>query len=132
MDNFGKCMKFDILQNIPGQMHLMFINGLLAHVIIFFLVSTQVVCERLSVMQRHARLPELFNHFARNSLFLTTQEYPPWKWKVGQNLALWVLTTQEYPPPKNINLGRSWHFGFRLLKNTPLPQKYKFRQILAL
>ena len=32
-----------------------------------FLVSTYVVCERLSVMQRQARLPEFFDQIAQNT-----------------------------------------------------------------
>ena len=51
---------------------------------------------------------------------LTTQEYPPSiKWKLGQNLALWVLTTQESPPPENGNLVRTWHFDFDYLRIPP-------------
>ena len=43
----------------------------------------------------------------------------PQKWKVGQNLALWVLTTQDNPPPPNEKLARTWHFEFWLPKNPP-------------
>ena len=41
------------------------------------LVSTYIVCESLSVMQRQARLPEFFDQIAKNTLFLAGQELPP-------------------------------------------------------
>ena len=59
------------------------------------LVSTYVVCERLSVMQRQARLPEFF---VQNSLSASTQVFQE----------CW----HEPPPQENADLDRSWHFGF--------------------
>ena len=56
--------------------------------------------------------------------------HPPPKWKIGQNLALWVLTTQEYSPPNGL-LVRTWHFEFWLPKNTSYPQ-WNFGQNFAL
>ena len=42
------------------------------------LVSTHVLrpIHRLSAMQDQARLPELLVHFTKNTLFLSSQEYP--------------------------------------------------------
>ena len=73
------------------------------------LVSTYVVCERLSVMHEPAGVVENLCKFYRIPLFRNT----------------------EYPPPGNWNLGRSWDFEYFQLQNT-LPQKLKFRQILGL
>ena len=81
-----------------------------------FLVSTHVVCERLTAMQQQARLPEFL---VQNSLSAPTQVFqecwsgvpPPWKWKFGQ---IWHL---GFDPP-NEKLDRSWHFGFELVWNT--------------
>ena len=93
-----------------------------------WLVSTHVVCERLSAMQG---LPEcgIVKFLLRIPIHnLVTQEYPitrklkfgqilallsfdyprilsplPRKLKFRQILALWVLPTQEYPPPQKMN-----------------------------
>ena len=57
-----------------------------------YLVSTYVVCERLFVMQKQARLPEFFDQIGNNTLLwdLVQNTLPPpqWKWKVGQILVL--------------------------------------------
>ena len=59
----------------------------------FSLVSTYVVCEGLSVMQRQARLPEFFD-------------------RIGQNTLFWNLVQNTSPfPPENLNL----KFKFKLL-----------------
>ena len=110
------------------------------------IVSTYVVCERLSVVKKfqesgitkfvlkslrtpyseiwYRTLPPPKLKFGQILLFwvLTTTEHPsPWKLKFGQILTLWVLTTTEHLPPlPNWNLGRSCHFEFWLLQNTPL------------
>ena len=117
-----------------------------------WLVSTHVVCERLSVMQQQAGLQEFLAHIAKITLFLSSfplPQPPPPKWKVGHNLALWLLTTQEYPhplpktkswpelgtfrydyprmninPSENEKLARTWHFEFWLAKNTPPKKSY--------
>ena len=76
------------------------------------LVSTHVVCERLSAMQG---LPEC--DMAKFLLILS-------------RIPIHNLTTQKYPPPPpppspprpgNWNLGRSWRFEFWLPKNNPPP-----------
>ena len=90
----------------------------------YLLVSTYVVCERLSVM--HKQVSGWTVNFG--SKFwecptLRTVEYPPhlWKLKFRQILELWVLTWQSTPPP-NLNLGRSWNFEFWLGRVPPSPQ----------
>ena len=57
------------------------------------LVSTNVVCERLSAMQEQVGLPEFLVHFANNT-----------------NCR--VVKNQEYPPPSHGNLTITWHFKF--------------------
>ena len=97
-----------------------------------WLVSTYVVCERLSVMHEPAGVVEIFY---RIPLFWNTvSEYPPQKnWNLGRS---WHFVTFKFqntpPPPENWNLGRSWHFVTFQFQNTPPPKKLKFRQILAL
>ena len=112
--------------------------GVFAHWFAFldFLVSTYVVCERLSVMQRQARLPEIFDQIAQNTLFWNlvqnTPHPPPWKLKFSQILALWVLTFQNLPPRK-LKFSQILALWVLTFQNTPPPSwKLKFRQILAL
>ena len=98
------------------------------------LVSTYVVCERLSVMHEPAGVVE---NLVQNSTvypYSAIQNTPPPKWKLSEILALWLFSCRIPPPPENWNLGRSWHFVISQLQNTPTPhpQKLKFRQILAL
>ena len=87
----------------------------MGHMAFLLLVSTYVVCERLSVMQRHTE--SVMANFVLKILNLPLNwnwfqiTHPPLgKLKFRQILALWVLTFQ----------------------NTPHPWKLKFRQILAL
>ena len=57
----------------------------------YLLVSTYVVCERLSVMHEPAGVVEILVQTLRNTPYS----------EVGS----------EYtPPPENSNLGKSWHF----------------------
>ena len=117
------------------------------------LVSTYVVCERLSVMQRQARLPEFFDQIAQNTLFwnLVQNTPPPENWNLVRSwhFGFWLSRTPLSPenwnlvrswhfgfwlfrtPPPNWNLVRSWYFGFWLSRTSP-PPKLKFWQILAL
>ena len=67
-----------------------------------YLVSTYVVCERLSVMHR---LPEFFDQIAQ---FTPVLEFG----------------SEHPPPPENWNLGRSWQFGVWHFR-TPLPPNFK-------
>ena len=93
-----------------------------------YLVSTYVVCERLSVMHKQVSVHTV--NFWPNS-----PEHPPpsENWNLGRSWHFEYLTS-EYPPPtpENGNLGRSWHFEYLTSEYPPPPQKLKFRQILAL
>ena len=73
------------------------------------LVSTYVVCERLSVMQRQARLSEFFDQIGKNNLF----------WDLVQNTP--PCPQPPPPPPRNEKLARSWHFEFWPYYRTPPP-----------
>ena len=76
------------------------------------LVSTYVVCERLSVMHEPAGVVEILVQILQNTPIL---KY-----------------SFRIPPPENENCQRSWHFVTFQFQNTPPPRKLKFRQILAL
>ena len=63
-----------------------------------WLVSTCVVCERLSVMHQPARLPENFDHILQNTptpFWNLVPEHPPLIIKRVQ-----VQPYPEHPPPK--------------------------------
>ena len=81
----------------------------------YLLVSTYVVCERLSVMHEPAGVVEILVQILQNTPILKYSfRIPPplpRKWKLSEILALWL-------------------FSFRI--PPPLPRKLKFRQILAL
>ena len=91
-------------------------------------VSTYVECERLSVMQRQARLPEIFDqnpHFTPEVEFGSTSppsqkfklfplssdltyftSLPPPLWNSNSNFFLWVQIwpiSHHPPPPRNSN-----------------------------
>ena len=51
--------------NSPMQERTFFVLKKILTKVERFLVSTYVVCERLSVMQRQARLPEIFDQIAQ-------------------------------------------------------------------
>ena len=92
------------------------------------LVSTYIVCERLSVMQRQARLPEIFHQIAQ---FTPVLEFgsrpPPPPPALKKN---WVLTFQNTPHPiKNWNLGRSWQFGFWISRTPPPPIRWQLQYV---
>ena len=98
------------------------------------LVSTYVVCERLSVMHEPAGVVEILVQILQNTPY--SEEYPPppppsENWNLGRS---WHFKTFQFqntptPPPKNWNLGTCWHFDFSV---SEYPPKLKFRQILAL
>ena len=94
------------------------------------LVSTYVVCERLSVMHEPAGVVEVLVQILQNTPYseIQFQNTPPKKWKLSESPSLRV---SEYTPPlENWNLGRSWHLmTFSVSEYLP-PQKLKFRQIL--
>ena len=94
-----------------------------------FLVSTYVVCERLSVIHYTFQLPEFL---VQNSLSAPTQvfqecwsEPPPpcppplWSCRFGQILALWVELV--WTPP-HADLDRSLHFGLSWAGPPSTPQ----------
>ena len=120
------------------------------------LVSTYVICERLSVMHELAGVVE---NLVQNSESapLSEQTPPPWKLKFSHFLALWVFSVlAPYPPPeklkfshflalwvfsalapylspaKNWNLPISWHFEYFQLWHPTPPKKLKFSHFLAL
>ena len=116
------------------------------HVRSNLLVSTYVVCERLSVMHEPAGVVE---NLVQNSTVypysaIQNNPPPPKKWKLSEILALWLFSCripppvkmkivrnlgtltfqlQNTPPLQNWNLGRSWHFViFQLQKSPPPPE----------
>ena len=117
------------------------------------LVSTYVVCERLSVMHEPAGVVEILVQILQNTPILkySFRIPPPPKWKLSEILALWLFSFRIPPPPKwNLSeILALWLFSFRIppppmkvvrdlgtltfqFQNTPPPRKLKFRQILAL
>ena len=102
----------------------------------FLLVSTYVVCERLSVMHEPAGVVENLVQILQNTPILQYSFRIPPPPKNGNCQRSWHFdfsVTEYPPPPENWNLGRSWHFVTFQLQNTPPPpRKLKFRQILAL
>ena len=87
-----------------------------------YLVSTYVVCERLSVIQKQARLPEFFDQIGNNTLFWDLVQNTPSPMEMKSWSDLGTLSFDYYrtpPSQKKPNLGRSWHFEFWLLQNSP-------------
>ena len=74
------------------------------------LVSTYVVCERLSVMHEPAGVVENLVQILQNTPILQYR-IPPQKMKIVRDPLHFDFSVSEYPPP---------------------PRKLKFRQILAL
>ena len=99
------------------------------------LVSTYVVCERLSVMHEPAGVVEILVQILQNTPILKYSfriTPPPPENENCQRSWHFDFSVSEYPPPKkNENCQRSLHFDFSVSKY-PSPQKLKFRQILAL
>ena len=119
-----------------------------AHFMLRSLVSTYVVCERLSVMHKQVSVHTV--NFCPNSQEHPVLEFgsrippppprpklkfrqilalwvfhfrippPPKEMKFRQILALWVFDFRISPPQKKWNLGRSWHFEY-LTSEYPLP-----------
>ena len=106
------------------------------------LVSTYVVCVRLSVMHYTFQWPEFL---IKNSLSAPTQIFqecwsgvppPPHEnlrrsWHFGFEL-VWNTPPQHHttPPPKNENLCRSWHFGFELVWSIPPASEFQENYLL--
>ena len=101
-------------------------------ILLCLLVSTYVVCERLSVMHEPARVVEILVQILQNTPILKYSfRIPRQKWKLSESpspsfripppqmkfrqiLAVFSFqfqNTQPSPPPlEKWNLGRSWHF----------------------
>ena len=73
------------------------------------LVSTLIVCERLSAMDYHIPLP----HSTCQNFWFKFPWVPPFRY--FRNVGL------DYPPPPNENLSRSLHFRFQLVWSNPPP-----------
>ena len=99
------------------------------------LVTTYIVCQRLSVMQRQARLPEIFDQIAQftSDLEFGSRILPPplEKWNLARSwhFGFWLSRTPHTPAPpiENWNLARSWHFGFWLFRSPP---SYNFKTLI--
>ena len=91
------------------------------------LVSTYVVCERLSVMHEPAVVVEILVQILQNTLYSEKQFQntpPPPKVKILRDSK--SESFRIPPPPENWNLARSWHFktfSFRIPTTPPPPQK---------
>ena len=90
------------------------------------LVSTYVVCERLSVMHEPAGVVEILVQIRQNTPILkySFRIPPPPKIKIVRDLGTLTFQFQNtpHPPPphpKNWNLGRSWHFDFSVSEYPP-------------
>ena len=81
------------------------------------LVSTYVVCERLSLMHYTFQFPEILAHKSESA--------PPPQMKIWPDLGTLSLSwSGEYPtprPPEKENLGRSWQFEHELVMRVPPP-----------
>ena len=80
------------------------------------LVSTYVVCERLSVMHEPAGVVEILVQILQNTVILKYSfRIPPLpKMKIVRDLGTFTFQFQNTPPPspENENCQRSWHFDF--------------------
>ena len=98
------------------------LNGGLSNLVnyyVVFLVSTYVVCERLSVMHEPAGVVEILVQILQNTPYSEIQFQntpPPPENENSQRVQ--VREFQNTPPP-NWNLGRSWHFKTFQFQNTP-------------
>ena len=109
-----------------------------------YLVSTYVVCERLSVMHEPAGVkmkivrdlgtltfqfqntpppPENENCQRSWHFDFSVSEYPPPpKMKIVRDLGTLTFQFQNTPPPENENCQRSWHFDFSVSEYPPPPK----------
>ena len=132
----------------PDENH----SSCMAACFFFFLVSTYVVCERLSVMHYTCQLPEFL---VQNSLSAPTQVFqecwseppppPPPKMQIWTDLGtlgwvgldhhhhpppnkmqIWTDLGSTTPPPHHAYLDRSWDFGlsWSITPPTPIPNPH--------
>ena len=87
------------------------------------LVSTYVVCERLSVMHQPARLPEFFDQILQNTPVLEfgSRTPPPKKLKLFPEFKCEL--TQNTPPMKNSNFLSFLSSNLSLPRTTPPKEK---------
>ena len=92
------------------------------------LVSTYVVCERLSVMHEPARVVEILVQILQNTPILKYSFripsplpplLPPENWNLGRSWHFDFSVSEYPPPPENWNLGRSLHFDFSVSEYPP-------------
>ena len=94
-----------------------------------FLVSTYVVCERLSAMQQQTKLPELL---VQNSLSTPTSSIsgmlvwsapPPTRLTRSRDFGFELVWSNPLPSPPQENLARLREFGFELVWSNPPPNR---------
>ena len=84
-----------------------------------YLVSTYVVCERLSVMHEPAGVVENLVQILQNTPILKYRiPPPPENWNCQRSWHF-DFSVAEYPPPQNENCQRSWHFDFSVAEYPP-------------
>ena len=90
--------------------------------------STHVVrCKSMLGFQNLGGLPEFLVHFAKNTLFLSSQEtsLPPPTPENENSARIWVLSSQEYSPsPRNENENRELELEC-VETNRCIPQGYQ-------
>ena len=96
-----------------------------------FLVSTYVVCERLSVMHHQAKLPESFDQILQNTLCsgIWFQNTPHRKWNSSQSPSPSLPRTS--PPWKLRTLTFFLDSKSDLTQNTPSPPKIENSNFLS-
>ena len=102
-----------------------------------FLVSTYVVCERLSVMHQPAKLPEIFDQILQNTPVLEfgsrTPPPPPKKIEIVPRVQVWLYP--EHPRKWKTELSFKVtffpEFKSELTQNTPPPMKMKNSNLLS-
>ena len=100
---------------------------ILCMVVLLFLVSTYIVCERLSVMQQPARLPENFDKILAehpcSAIWHRTP--PPSKWKTLTFFPEFRSELTHNTPPGNEKLYLSFLSSDLSLHRTPPPENEK-------
>ena len=101
-----------------------------------WLVSTYVVCERLSVMHEPAGVVENLVQILQNTPILKYRIPPLPKMKLSEILALWLFSSRIPPHPRKLKFRQIMALcDFSVPEHplpTPPPPKLKFRQIMVL